>query len=111
MTTDIPDFAVPLLQALVFVSALIVLFLSEPAINRMSPCSSWLTRLAFHFLVVGGAGNALYVALGDKPNWPETVMIAGVALLLVRDRLRPRAAGDRRNRTALEHPYTNNVQS
>jgi hypothetical protein len=59
-------------------------------------------RLAFHFLTVGGAGNALYVALGDKPNWPETVIICGVAQLLVRDRLRPRVKGDRRHRAAAD---------
>jgi len=75
MIPDTPEFAVPLLQVMVFASAIIIVFLSEPAINRMSPCSPWITRLAFHFLTVGGAGNALYVALGDKPNWPETVII------------------------------------
>ena len=102
MIPDTPEFAVPLQQVMVFASAIIIVFLSEPAINRMSPCSPWITRLAFHFLTVGGAGNALYVALGDKPNWPETVIICGVAQLLVRDRLRPRVKGDRRHRAAAD---------
>ena len=102
MIPDTPEFSVPLLQVMVFASAIIIVFLSEPAINRMSPCSPWITRLAFHFLTVGGAGNALYVALGDKPNWPETVIICGVAQLLVRDRLRPRVKGDRRHRAAAD---------
>lgn len=96
MIPDTPEFCTTLMQIIVFVSSLIVMFLGEPAINRMSPCSGWLTRLAFHCLTVGGAGSALYVALGDKPNWPETIIVSGIALLLVRDRLRPRVRGDRR---------------
>lgn len=102
MVPEIHPFFVPILQVIVFVSSLVVTVLAEPAINRMSPCSPFLTRIAFHCLTVGGAGNALYVAIGDRPNWPETIIIAGVALLLVRDRIRHRVAHDLRARPLLD---------
>ncbi len=98
MTPPVPALFVPALQTVVLISAAIILILAEPAINRMSPCSPFLTRLAFHCLAVGAAGNLLWVTLGDAPSWPETVILAGIALMLVRDRLRPRVAGDRRAR-------------
>lgn len=94
----------PATQIVVLVSAAIVLVLAEPAINRMSPCSPLLTRLAFHLLAVGAAGNLLWAALGDIPSWPEALIIAGIALLLVRDRLRPRVSGDRRAVPVTDRP-------
>jgi hypothetical protein len=98
MTTTPPAYLAHALQIVVFASAAIVLTLAEPAINRMSPCTPFIARLAFHLLAVGAFGNLLWVALGDTPNWPESVIIAGIALMLVCDRLRPRKAGDRRSR-------------
>ncbi len=96
MTPLLPDFFIPLTKGIVFVSSLVTLILAEPAINRLSPCSPFLARFAFHCLAVGGAGNLVWVALGDPPRWPEAVMGLGVALLLGFDRIRPRAQGDRR---------------
>lgn len=95
MIPPTPAFAVPILQIIVMVCSAIVLILSEPAINRMSPCSRFCTRLSFHFLTVGAAGNILWVMLGETPNWPETIIIAGAALLLLLDRVRPGSRADR----------------
>jgi hypothetical protein len=93
----LPDFLIPLSKGIVFFSSLITLILAELAINRMSPCSPFLARFAFHCLAVGGAGNLVWVALGDSPQWPEAVMGLGVALLLGFDRIRPRSGDRRRN--------------
>lgn len=101
MTTEIPHEFAHILQIVVFVAAAIVLALAEPAINRMSPCTPFIARLSFHLLAVGAGGNLLWIALGDQPNWPESIIIAGIALMLVCDRLRPRKAGDRRSRPLL----------
>lgn len=95
MIPQTPEFAVPILKTLVVVSSTVLLFLSEPAINRMSACSKFITRLSFHLLAVGGAGNLLWVLLGDAPNWPETIIVAGAALLLLLDRVRPWSRADR----------------
>lgn len=45
--------AATLLQAIVALESVIVALLAEPAINRMSPCTSLVPRLAFHLLTVG----------------------------------------------------------
>lgn len=95
MIPQTPEFAVPILKAVVLFSSAVLLFLSEPAINRMSQCSKFITRLSFHLLAVGGAGNVLWVMLGDTPNWPETIVITGAALLLLLDRVRPGSRSDR----------------
>lgn len=96
MIPEIPVWVTPILQSVVLLSSIVVLFLGEPAINRMSPCTPMITRMSFHLLVVGSFGNIVWTCLGDVPQWPEVIVIAGIALLLVCDRIRPRSGGDRR---------------
>lgn len=85
------------LQLVVVLSSSVVLFLAEPACDRMSPCTPLIVRISFHFLAVGAAANLVWILmLDDKPNWPEAIIVAGIALMLVCDRLRPRSAADRR---------------
>lgn len=83
------------LQAIVVVEAIIVALLSEPAINRMSPCTHFVPRLAFHLLTVGAVARIYAIATGDVPSVPTAVMTGGVALLLVCNRWR---AGTARSR-------------
>lgn len=90
MTPELPAWCTPILQALQFLSSAVVLVLGEPAINRMSPCTPWFARLSFHFLVVGAFGNLVWTSLGDIPQWPETIVVCGAAILLLCDRRRPR---------------------
>ena len=54
MIPQTPEFAVPILKAVVLFSSAVLLFLSEPAINRMSHCSKFTTRMSFHFLPLEG---------------------------------------------------------
>lgn len=96
MTPEIPVWLTPILQAASLLSSIVVLVLGEPEINRMSPCTPRIIRLSFHFMVVGAFGNIVWVALGNVPQWPDAIFIAGVAMLLICDRMRPRVYGDRR---------------
>lgn len=88
----LPDALTTIIQSAVFISSIIVLMLAEPAINKMSPCTRFVPRLAYHLLVVGAAGNILWLLLGDTPNWPESIIISGIALLLICDKFMPRSS-------------------
>ncbi len=86
-----------LLQAVVILESLIVAILAEPAINRMSPCTSLVPRLAFHLLTVGAVARIYAIATGDIPSIPTAITTGGVALLLICDRWRTGKAQDRRD--------------
>lgn len=77
-----------LLRAIALLSSLVVLFLAEPAINRMSPCTNGTTRFAFHLITVGGFGNTVFILLGDRPSVQSLFVLAGLALLLLCERRR-----------------------
>lgn len=83
------------LQAIVVVEAVLVALLAEPAINRMSPCTHFVPRMAFHLLTVGAVARIYAIATGDVPSVPTAIMTGGVALLLVCDRWRKGGAGGR----------------
>ena len=85
-----------LLQGLVTLESIIVAILAEPAINRMSPCTSLVPRLAFHLLTVGAVARIYAIATGDIPSVPTAITTGGVALLLICDRWRTGKAQDRR---------------
>lgn len=70
------------------VSSFGMIFLAEPVINRMSPCTRFLPRLAFHLLTVGGFIHVVMLIGGHRPATHETIMAAGVAMLLSCDWLR-----------------------
>jgi hypothetical protein len=85
-----------LLQGLAILESIIVAILAEPAINRMSPCTSLVPRLAFHLLTVGAVARIYAIATGDIPSIPTAITTGGVALLLICDRWRTGKAQDRR---------------
>ena len=84
-----------LLQAIVALESVIVALLAEPAINRMSPCTNLVPRLAFHLLTVGAVARLYASRAGDVPSVPTAITTGGVALLLVCDRWRTGMAQDR----------------
>ena len=86
-----------LLQGLVTLESIIVAILAEPAINRMSPCTSLVPRLAFHLLTVGAVARIYAIATGDIPSVPTAITTGGVALLLICDRWRTGKAQDRKS--------------
>ena len=88
------DFAT-LLQAIVAIESVIIALLAEPAINRMSPCTSLVPRLAFHLLTVGAVARLYAILAGDVQTVPTAITTGGVALLLVCDRWRTGKAQDR----------------
>lgn len=95
------DFAQAVLQAVVLLASGVVMALAEPAINRMSPCTPLIVRLAFHLLTVGAGANIGWVLLGDAPSVPEAIIVSGIALLLVCERVRPRRSGEDRRHPAV----------
>lgn len=86
-----------LLQGLVTLESIIVAILAEPAINRMSPCTSLVPRLAFHLLTVGAVARIYAIATGDIPSVPTSITTGGVALLLICDRWRTGKVQDRKS--------------
>lgn len=86
-----------LLTAIVLVASIIIALRSEPELNRMSPCAPLPVRMAFHMLTLGAVAQiAAILAWNDTPNWPEAITAAGIAALLISDRLaklRARVAG------------------
>jgi len=76
-----------LLIAVNSVFALIVLWSSLCATDRMSPCTPWPIRVSFILTGVGAAAALLAPGyLGRAPSDGELLLIAGVALLALVDR-------------------------
>lgn len=85
------------LQLLAMIESIIVCALAEPAINRMSPCAPLIVRAAFHLLTVGALARIVAIVwYADVPSWPTAITGAGMALMLVSDRLWSPRHGDRR---------------
>lgn len=72
-----------LLQSVVLVTASVIIFRAEPALNRMSPGTPLMIRASFHLLTLGAVAEIAFVLVGDVPSWPAAIMTAGVALLLI----------------------------
>ena len=75
--------AVILQEAVVLVAAIIIIVRSEPALNRMSGCTPMLVRLSFWMLTIGAVAEIVGIFAGAPPGWPDTIIIAGIAALLV----------------------------
>lgn len=73
-------------QIIVFVSALIIIVRTEPALNRMSGLTPFTIRYSFHMLAIGAAAEIVFVLSGDVPNWPTAISSTGVAALLFCER-------------------------
>lgn len=74
---------VMLQQAVVLIASVIIIARSEPAINRMSGCTPMLVRLSFLALTIGAAAEIVSIVTGTPPGWPDTIIISGVAALLL----------------------------
>ena len=74
------------LQSIVVLCALVIIVRIEPALNRMSRCTPFMLRAAFHLLALGAAAEIVCVLVGDAPNWPTAIVTAGVATLLICER-------------------------
>lgn len=74
------------LKILVFAESAVIVCLAEPAINRMSPCTGLLPRMAFHLLTVGAVFRLYAIFTGDIPSVSTAISTGGIALLLLCDR-------------------------
>lgn len=74
------------LQILVVLESAVIVCLAEPAINRMSPCTGILPRMAFHLLTVGAVFRLYAIFTGDIPSLSTAISTGGIALLLLCDR-------------------------
>lgn len=75
-----------LLKVIVVLASLVIVFRSEPALNRMTRATPILVRLAFYLLTLGAVAEILFVLAGKVPNWPTAIMLAGIAALLFCER-------------------------
>lgn len=75
-----------IMQAIVVLAALVIIVRTEPALNRMSRCTPFMVRAAFHLLALGAAAEIVCIVVGDVPSWPTAIVTAGVAALLICER-------------------------
>lgn len=75
-----------ILQAIVVLAALVIIVRTEPALNRMSRCTPFMVRAAFHLLALGAAAEIVCIVVGDVPSWPTAIVTVGVAALLICER-------------------------
>ena len=75
-----------LAQILSIAACVIIIWRTEPALNRMSRCTPLLVRLAFWLIVVASASAIVMIALGDVPPWPSVLGVLGTAALLFCER-------------------------
>jgi hypothetical protein len=75
-----------ILQAIVLMAAIVIVVRSEPALNRMSPCTPFMIRASFHLLTVGAVAEIVFILAGDVPSWPTAITSVGVAALLFCER-------------------------
>lgn len=72
--------------ALTIIACLVIIVVTEPAINRMTLKTPLTLRLGAWLICVGAVGALVYVALGFDPPWPAVIGCVGVALHLVGER-------------------------
>lgn len=71
-----------LLQSVTLVASAAIIIRAEPALNRMSPGTPILARLAFLLLAVGAAALGIFSLFGYVPSVAEVILLIGAALLL-----------------------------
>lgn len=75
------------LQVVTAISAALIFWRAESVINHMSRACSHLIRVSFWVTAVGALSVVATIALCDhKPHPAESMMIVGLAMLLVGDR-------------------------
>ena len=78
------------LQIVAALSAIAILCVAEPTLNRMGPATPILMRLAFYLMTVGSAAELISIVWGYVPTWEEVMPLIGIAVFLVADRRSPR---------------------
>lgn len=77
----------PWLYSLVtVVLAAIILWRTEPALNRMSRSTHSMVRYAVLLLAAGALAMILYTLAGDPPNIATLLLSGGIALMLICER-------------------------
>ena len=74
-------------QTIAIFEALTVVVLSEPVLNRMSPCAPLLVRLSVHAICAGSLLRIYHLMDGHDPSWSSLVQLGGFAALLVLDQV------------------------
>lgn len=75
-----------ILALLTVASSAIILWRAEPALNRMSPATPFVVRLAVWLLVVAACAQLVTLITGRLPDWPAVLLQLGVAALLMCER-------------------------
>lgn len=74
-------------KALALLACGIILWRVEPALNRMSRCSSLMINAALYLIFAASMFSACEIVFGGAvPPWPAVIGAAGVALLLLCER-------------------------
>lgn len=77
-------------RVLSLAAALVILALSEPRINLMTPCARPGFRFAFITLALGAVWSIVELIEGVVPTWGSVVIRLGLAALLFEERRCPR---------------------
>lgn len=74
-------------QVLALLACGVIVWRVEPALNRMSRCSSLMINAALYLIFVAALCAAWEIIVGGAvPPWPAAIGAAGVALLLLCER-------------------------
>lgn len=60
----------------------VILWRAEPALNRMTPGTHAVVRIAMWLITVGAAAQLVGIVTGVAPQWPTVVLEIGIACLL-----------------------------
>lgn len=86
----------PWLQMIGVAECVLIILLSEPVLNRMSPCAPLLIRMTFHAIAMGSAIRLYHILAGHPPSWSALLQVGGLAALLLFNQLRRIKATSRR---------------
>lgn len=75
-----------IMQIVSFTSAILILFDSIGAVNRMSHRTDHLMRIAFVLIASGAFGELIAIFAGHEPSLPEVAFISGVGLMTICER-------------------------
>lgn len=75
-----------ILQTIVILTGVVIIVCTESALNRMSRCTPFMVRAAFHLLALSAAAEIVCIVVGDVPSWPTAIVTAGIAALLICER-------------------------
>lgn len=75
-----------LAQSLAIAACVVIVWRAEPVLNRMSPCTPWVVRIAFWLIAIAAIGAIVCMLMGDVPPWPSVIGACGTAALLFCDR-------------------------